>query len=139
MPRSARPMFCLLAAGLLAYGAHATADQGASRHGRFAGDWEQRGYEPPRGSWNSWYGPSRPYRDEHVGDWAIGTFHGRNGANGQEETITIQPDGSVEIRSPGEPPRYGKFAGTTITLGTLAHKIEPTRGGVVIDGAYYRR
>ncbi|MGE5170569.1 MAG: hypothetical protein ACM3JC_09375 [Rudaea sp.] len=132
---------CLLAAALLACGANAAADGGVVGYGGFVGDREQqRGWQPPpRDSWNSWYGPSRPYRNEHVGEWAIGTFHGRNGANGQEETITIQPDGNVEVRTPGAAPTYGTFAGTTLTLGTLVRKVEPTRGGLVIDGAYYRR
>jgi hypothetical protein len=140
VPRENRLPFYLLAAAVLAYGASAAADDGVIRHGRFTGDWEQRGWDrPPPDSWNSWYGPSRPYRNEHVGGWAIGTFRGRNGANGQEETITIEPDGSVEVRTPGQPPTYGRFAGTTLTLGTLVRKVEPVRGGVVIDGAYYRR
>ena len=46
-----------------------------------------------------WYGPSRPYRDNQRADWAVGTFHGQNGANGHEETITIRPDGSAEVRT----------------------------------------
>jgi hypothetical protein len=90
-------------------------------------------------SWNSWYGPSRAYRDEHVGPWAVGTFHGRNGANGNEETVTIRPDGSAEVRTRGEPPRYGTFAGETLTIESRISRVEPARGGIVIDGAYYRR
>ena len=89
---------------------------------------------------NSWYGPSRDdYRDDRRGDWAFGTFRGRNGANGSDETITIRPDGSAEVRTPGEAPKYGTFAGETLTVGSRISKVTPARGGIVIDGAYYRR
>ena len=95
------------------------------------------------GGWNSWYGPSRDYRDDHRsdrrGDWAVGTFHGQNGANGIEETVTIRPDGSAEVRSRGEAPRHGTFEGETLTLGSRISKVEPARAGIVIDGAYYQR
>jgi hypothetical protein len=90
-------------------------------------------------SWNSWYGPSRSYRDENVSGWAVGTFHGQNGANGNEETITIRADGSAELRTKGEAPRYGTFAGETLTIESRISRVEPARGGIVIDGAYYRR
>ena len=89
---------------------------------------------------NSWYGPPRDYyRDDRRGDWAFGTFRGRNGANGSDETITIRPDGSAEVRTPGEAPKYGTFAGETLTVGSRISKVTPARGGIVIDGAYYRR
>ena len=88
---------------------------------------------------NSWYGPSHDYRDERRGDWAFGTFRGRNGANGSEETISIRPDGSAEVRTPGEAPKYGTFAGETLTVGSRISKVQPARGGIVSDGAYYRR
>ena len=90
---------------------------------------------------NSWYGPSPRdyYRDDRSGDWAFGTFRGRNGANGSEETITIRADGSAEVRTPGEAPKYGTFAGETLTVGSRISKVTPARGGIVIDGAYYRR
>lgn len=97
---------------------------------------EQRAYDPPR---NSWYGPSRQSRDAPSQTWAIGTFHGQNGANGTEETITIRPDGSAEVRTRDEPPRYGTFAGETLTIESRISKVQPARGGIVIDGAYYRR
>ena len=91
-----------------------------------------------------WYGPqSRDERgsdrDRYRGNWAVGTFHGKNGANGNEETITIKRDGSAEVRTRGEAPKYGTFAGETLTLGSRISKVEPARGGIVIDGAYYRR
>jgi hypothetical protein len=86
-----------------------------------------------------WYGPSRPYRDNQRADWAVGTFHGQNGAHGNEETITIRPDGSAEVRTRGEAPKSGTFAGETLTLGSRISKVQPARGGIVIDGAYYRR
>ena len=93
--------------------------------------------EGHRGGWNSWYGTPRNYAPR--GDWAVGTFYGENGANGTPETITIQPDGSVELRARGKPPEYGRFAGQTLTIGPRISKVEPARGGIVIDGAYYRR
>ena len=89
---------------------------------------------------NSWYGPPRDYsRDDRRGDWAFGTFRGRNGANGSDETITIRPDGSAEVRTPGEAPKYGTFAGETLTVGSRISKVTPARGGIVIDGAFYKR
>jgi hypothetical protein len=99
------------------------------------------GNQPERGTLqrSEWYGPSRGYRGESRSDWAIGTFHGQNGANGNEETITIRPDGSAELRSRDQPPKYGTFAGETLTFDSRINKVEPARGGIVIDGAYYRR
>jgi hypothetical protein len=87
-----------------------------------------------------WYGSSRHhYRSDARGGWAVGTFRGQNGANGDEETITIGPDGSAELRARGKPPQYGTFEGETLTIGSRISKVEPARGGIVIDGAYYRR
>jgi hypothetical protein len=91
------------------------------------------------GGRNSWYGPSRDDRAGSRGNWAVGTFHGQNGANGNEETLTIHPDGSVELRTRNEAPKYGTFEGETLTLGSRISKVQPARGGIVIDGAYYRR
>lgn len=120
----------------------AASTAGASAAGASWND-EQRGYEqstPGRGSWNSWYGPSNPYQNENTGNWAFGTFYGRNGANGNEETITIRPDGSVELRTRAEPPKYGSFAGETLTFDRgVVRRVQPARGGIVVDGAYYNR
>jgi hypothetical protein len=91
------------------------------------------------GGRNSWYGPSRDNRSGPRGNWAVGTFRGQNGANGNEETLTIRPDGSVELRTRGEAPKYGTFEGETLTLGSRISKVQPARGGIAIDGAYYRR
>jgi len=66
-------------------------------------------------------------------------FTRQNAANGNEETITIRPDGSAEVRTRGEAPRYGTFAGETLTIESRIGRAQPARGGVVIDGAYYRR
>jgi len=110
--------------------------------GVYAGERDQRGYDQPyprRDSWNSWYGPSRPYRDEKVGNWAVGTFHGRNSGTGNEETITIHPDGTAELRTRDQPPKYGTFAGETLNIETRASRVQPARGGIVIDGSYYQR
>ena len=82
---------------------------------------------------------SRDDRSGSRGNWAVGTFHGQNGANGNDETVTIRPDGSVELRTRGEAPKYGTFEGETLTLGSRISKVERARGGIVIDGAYYRR
>jgi len=68
-----------------------------------------------------------------------GTYYGENSANGTAETITIQPDGTVELRTHGKAPEYGTFAGETLTVGSRISKVEPARGGIVIDGSYYRR
>jgi hypothetical protein len=114
----------LLTAGLLA-GTTATAAPGDTRLAD--------------GGRDSWYGPSRNDRGRARENWAVGTFHGQNGANGNEETLTIRPDGSVELRTRNEAPKYGTFEGETLTLGSRISKVQPARGGIVIDGAYYRR
>lgn len=100
-------------------------------------DRDQAGYDAPQRNWgNSWYGAGR---DENVAGWAIGTFRGKNSGNGLDETVTIHPDGSAEMRTRDQPPRYGSFAGETLTFGTRISRVQPARGGIVIDGAYYYR
>ncbi len=106
----------------------------------WTGDRDQGVCDQPRNdSRNWWYGPSRQYRDGNTGTWTIGTFHGQNGANGNAETVTIRPDGSAELRTGSEAPGYGTFAGERLTFDSRISKVEPARGGIVIDGAYYRR
>jgi hypothetical protein len=95
------------------------------------------GRQDDRGG-NSWYGAPRAYVPQN-GVWAVGTFYGANGANGEPETITIQPDGTAELRTHGKAPEYGTFAGETLTIGSRISKVTPARGGIVIDGSYYRR
>ncbi len=95
----------------------------------------QRSFDRDRNS--SGYGDSR--RGDSSRDWAVGTFRGQNGANGADETITIRSDGSVELRTRDQPPKYGTFAGSTLTVGPRISRVEPARGGIVIDGAYYKR
>jgi len=102
-------------------------------------DWanEQPAYgQPPRGQGS--YGSSERYGNES-GGWAIGTFRGRNGATGNEEIVTIRPDGTAELRARDQPPRYGSFAGETLTFDSRMSRVQPARGGIVIDGAYYSR
>jgi hypothetical protein len=96
---------------------------------------EQRSYNATRRQ--SWY----TGREEaaNVAGWAIGTFRGQNGANDADETVTIYPDGSAELRVRGEAPRYGSFAGETLTFDRRVNRVQPARGGIVIDGAYYGR
>ena len=103
------------------------------------GDWDrdQPSYGPQRPyGGSSWYGPGR---DEHVAGWAIGTFRGENSGNGVAETITIRSDGSAELRTRDAPPKYGTFAGETLTIGPRMSRVQPARGGIVVDGAYYYR
>jgi hypothetical protein len=105
-------------------------------------DWDrdQAAYGTPRRQGgNSWYGPSSPQQDDDVAGWAIGTFRGQNGASGVDETIIIHPDGSAELRTRDQPPRYGTFAGGTLTIDARISRVQPARGGIVIDGAYYNR
>jgi hypothetical protein len=99
--------------------------------------WGDRGRPYDRGG-NTWQGNARNYYPPE-GTWAVGTFYGENSANGDRETVTIRPDGSVEIRSRDKGPQYGSFAGETLTIGSRISKVEPARGGIVIDGSYYRR
>jgi hypothetical protein len=133
----------LLAAGVLLVGhakAAAPGNAWLADRSLWNGDRDRGAYDQPRTEGrNSWYGPSRGYRGDSGGDWAIGTFRGQNGANGNEETITIRPDGSAELRSRDQPPKYGTFAGETLTFDSRISKVQPARGGIVIDGAYYRR
>jgi hypothetical protein len=130
----------LVVTALFAAAAGAAGYRWSGDGGSWYGDRDQGAYDQPRrDSGNSWYGPSREYRDENTGRWAVGTYHGQNGANGNEETITIRPDGTAELRTRGEAPQYGTFAGETLTVGSRISKVEPARGGIVIDGAYYRR
>ncbi len=102
-------------------------------------DWDrdQPSYGSQRPNFgNSWYGPGR---DDNVAGWAVGTFRGQNGGNGIEESITIRPDGSAELRTRDNAPRYGTFAGETLTIGKRTSRVQPARGGIVVDGAYYYR
>lgn len=79
------------------------------------------------------------YRNDNTGTWAIETFHGQNGANGDAETVTIRPGGSAELRTGSEAPGYGTSTGATLTFDSRISKVEPAHGGNAIDGAYYRR
>lgn len=102
-------------------------------------DWDrdQPSYGSQRPNWgNSWYGPGR---DDNVAGWAVGTFRGQNSGNGTEETITIRPDGSAELHTRDNAPKYGTFAGETLTIGRRMSRVQPARGGIVVDGAYYYR
>ena len=102
-------------------------------------DWDrdQPSYGSQRPNWgNAWNGPGR---DDNVAGWAIGTFRGQNSGNGTEETITIHPDGSAELRTRDNAPKYGTFAGETLTIGSRMSRVQPARGGIVVDGAYYYR
>jgi hypothetical protein len=94
----------------------------------FNGRLQPTQYSSPARNWN-----------ESVPPWAVGTFRGQNSGNGSEELITIRPDGSAELRSRDRPPVYGTFAGETLTLERRMSRVQPARGGIVIDGAYYSR
>ena len=90
--------------------------------------------QPNRG--NSGYGSGH---DEDVAGWAVGTFRGQNSGNGVEETIVIRPDGSAELRTRDHEPRYGTFAGETLTFGNRISRVRPAAAGVQVDGTYYDR
>jgi hypothetical protein len=151
MRRLSLPSCLLIAGALAAFGASAPAAADPA-HGWITADqvfdWErdQSPYGTSRDQ--SPYGTSRrdgrgygpgAARDENVASGAVGTFRGRNGANGVDETIVIRPDGSAEVRSRDQPPRYGTFAGGTLTIESRTSRVEPARGGIVIDGAFYNR
>ena len=102
-------------------------------------DWDSAYEQPAYGQRrhpDSRYGPGQ---DPNVAGWAIGTFRGQNSGNGIEETVTIRSDGSAELRTRDQPPKYGTFAGETLTFDTRMSRVQPTRGGIVIDGSYYYR
>jgi hypothetical protein len=107
--------------------------------GGLACSWGAIAHDAVQLAQGGWYGSSRHYRSDTRGGWATGTFYGRNGANGAEETVIIAPDGTAEVRTRGEAPKHGTFAGETLTIGSRISKVQPARGGIVIDGAYYRR
>ena len=86
------------------------------------------GYGPP---------PNYPVGGGPVPGWAVGTFNGS--LWGQRQTIQIGPDGGVNVwyRSGGS--AQGWFSGSTLTIGNNAMNVQPSGGGILVNGAYFGR
>jgi hypothetical protein len=98
-------------------------------------------YDPP---------PSYPYPQPYpqppsysygssVPGWAVGTFHGTNAA-GQQQTITINPDGGVTLRNRSGGVERGYYSGEMANLPSGPLGINPAGGsGILVNGMYFAR
>lgn len=83
-------------------------------------------------------GPA-PYPGSGVPGWAIGSFY-RTDGNRQTQTLNVNPDGAVTFRSAGNRRDHGWLSGGVIDMGNYTMSVQPSRGGLVVDGApFYRR
>jgi len=88
--------------------------------------------------YNSVYGPPPyPIGGGPVPGWAIGTFNGW--LWGQSQTIQINPDGGVNVWYRNGGSARGWFSGNTLTIGNNAMNVQPSGGGIVVNGAYFGR
>ena len=69
--------------------------------------------------------------------WAIGTFTGV--LWGQPQTIQIGPDGGVNVWYRNGGSARGWFSGNTMTIGNNAMSVQPSGGGILVNGAYFGR
>lgn len=85
------------------------------------------------------YGPPPPYPGggAPVPGWAIGTFNGS--LWGQGQTIQIGPDGGVNVWYRNGGSAAGWFSGNTLTIGNNAMSVQPSGGGILVNGAYFGR
>jgi Protein of unknown function (DUF3011) len=81
--------------------------------------------------------PSYSYGSSVPG-WAIGTFRGTN-AQGQQQTITINPDGGVTLRYRNGAVERGYFNGGVANLPSGAVGIDPSGSGILVNGIYFSR
>jgi hypothetical protein len=96
-----------------------------------------------RDSDNGFYQPSQPYPPPYPGGgfvpgWAIGSFSGTD-TRGRPQTIRINPDGAVTVRYRNGGGDRGWFSGNTLTIGNRAMAVQPLRGGISVNGAYFGR
>ena len=96
---------------------------------------------------NGYYPPSQPYPPPYsppypgggyIPGWAIGSFSGTD-LRGRPQTILINPDGAVTIRYRDGGPDRGWFNGSALTIGNRAMAVQPLRGGISVNGAYFGR
>jgi len=81
--------------------------------------------------------PPYPIGGGPVPGWAIGTFNGW--LWGQSQTIQINPDGGVNVWYRNGGSARGWFSGNTLTIGNNAMNVQPSGGGIVVNGAYFGR
>jgi hypothetical protein len=86
------------------------------------------GYGPP---------PNYPVGGGPVPGWAVGTFNGS--LRGQRQTIQIGPDGGVDVWYRNGGSAQGWFSGSTLTIGNNAMSVQPSGGGILVNGAYFGR
>ena len=91
---------------------------------------DDNGYAPPP------Y-PQYPAYGGGVPGWAVGTFNGT--LWGQGQTIQINPDGGVNVWYRNGGSARGWFAGNTLTIGNSAMGVQPSGGGILVNGAYFGR
>jgi hypothetical protein len=69
--------------------------------------------------------------------WAVGTFNGS--LWGQRQTIQIGPDGGANVWYRNGGSAQGWFAGSTLTIGNNTLNVQPSGGGILVNGAYFGR
>jgi len=75
----------------------------------------------------------------NVPGWMIGRFSGRNSGNGSPETISIDPHGNAWLQWPGGQRVNGMAGGNSLSFPDGARSVQPARGGILVDGAFYSR
>jgi len=72
-----------------------------------------------------------------VPGWAIGTFNGS--LWGQPQTLQINPDGGVNVWYRNGGSARGWYSGNTLTINNSAMNVQPSGGGILVNGAYFGR
>jgi len=83
------------------------------------------------------YEPPGYYSGGAVPGWAVGTFRGT--LWGQGQTIQISPDGAVNVWYNRGGRADGWFSGSTITINNNAMNVQPSGGGILVNGSYFGR
>lgn len=86
---------------------------------------------------NGGYYPSPGYNSGPVPGWAVGTFNGSLYGRGQ--TIRINPDGAVNVWYRDGRSTQGWFSGGSMTIDNNRMNVQPSGGGIVVNGAYFGR
>jgi len=90
---------------------------------------------------NGGYPP--PYPPSYSGGggvpgWAVGRFTGTD-YRGQRQTLQINPDGDVYVYAKNGRVDRGWFSGSTLTVGSTAMGVQPSGGGILVNGRYFGR
>ncbi len=92
---------------------------------------------------NDSYSYPPPYPPPYAGGggpvpgWAIGTFNGN--LWGRPQTLQINPDGGVNVWYRNGGSARGWYSGNTLTIGNNAMNVQPSGGGILVNGAYFGR